>query len=126
MVHFTGMLKKVGVPLQLPEQLDDLRKGVDGLIDGFILEMQQLKTAHANYIDQHLDNQLGTAALRRRLTSREALERTEATGNGFFRLNQEATRMGKITSPYSMVFEELSLKIEAIRTEMASIKEKIR
>lgn len=40
MMRFDEILEKAGVPLQLPEELEDLRKGVDRMIDSFILEMQ--------------------------------------------------------------------------------------
>jgi hypothetical protein len=40
MMHLGTILDQVALPLQLPEHLGSLSKGIDALIDGFIRDMQ--------------------------------------------------------------------------------------
>ena len=121
MVYLESVLERLAAPLALPEELAKLEKRVDGVIDGFIRDLEELRVKHKAYIEQHLQQYFGNSALRAKLIAKERLEKNEATGDCFSRMLQEMGQLGKLESPYKLPADELERRMSAVHQEMAGL-----
>ena len=93
--------------MQLPEQIRRLEQIVSQLIDGFIKQMEQVRSDHQQRMKEYIEEQLGGNALRRRLVRREELDKNEATGDHFYSMLREISKITNFASPYSSEGGEL-------------------
>lgn len=88
MIRLKWILENLALPRELPEQLVNLEKSINSLIDGWVKKLQELKSQHEEYIRQFL-RQSGGSALQGRLASGERLDSNISTGDCFRRLVEE-------------------------------------
>lgn len=108
------MLEKAAQPQELPERLASLQKAINSLIDGFIREMEELRSKHQEYIRQFLLKNYSGSALKKRLAGREQLDEAEANGDCFHKPMLELNHKNEGESPYKLSAEELEKRMGSI------------
>jgi hypothetical protein len=68
-----GLRKKLVPPPKLPEAYTKAEKSINGLIDSYIVDLQQLKVRHNEHIDKHINSYRKFEQLRRKLLNGEPL-----------------------------------------------------
>lgn len=125
MGQMVGLLEEISEPLILHEHLKEMQKSIDAMIDGLVLELQQLKVKHQSFVEEQMDKHFGKTALRKRLLTGEALDSVEATGHCFYALLEKHRALKEVGKIYPIAAEELKKQLETVKIEAESICSKI-
>jgi hypothetical protein len=116
-----GLREELSIPPQLPEAYTKAEKSINGLIDSYIADMQQLKVRHNEHIVEHVSSYQKFEQLRRKLLSGEPLNADEATGDTVAKMLKEIKEIGNIANPYCLSGAEVEQRMADVRQSMADI-----
>lgn len=126
MVNLRDLLDKISLPIVVPESIVKMEQHIDTLIDGFIQELQMLRTKHHDYIRKYSEEKSSKHSLRRQLMRSEDLVRTELTGSNLNRMLRDIDSPSvDEDNPYSLPANEMEKRMIAARSDGVDLFSKI-
>jgi hypothetical protein len=116
-----GLRRKLVPPPKLPEAYSKAEKSINGLIDSYIVDLQQLKMRHNEHIDKHVSSYRKFEQLRRKRLNGELLNAGEATGDTVAKMLKEIEETGNLANPYCLSGEKVEQRMAEIRKRMTEI-----
>jgi hypothetical protein len=113
--------KKLVPPPKLSEAYTKAENSINGLIDTFVVDLQQLKVRHNEHIDKHVTSYRKFEQLRRKLLKGEPLNAGEATGDTVAKMLKEIEETCNLANPYYLSCEEVEQRMAQIRKRMTEI-----
>jgi hypothetical protein len=113
------------IPPKLPKAYAKAQKSINGLIDSYVLDLQQLKVRYNEHIGRHVGSYHMFEQLRLKLLTGEPLNAGEATGDAVAKMLKEIKEMGNIANPYCLSGAEVEQRMADIRQSMAEIRKSI-
>jgi hypothetical protein len=102
-------------PSKLPEMYIKAEKSINEFIDNFIVDMQQLKVRHNEYIGKHVSRYRKFEQLRQKLVNGESLNAGEATGDAVAMMLREIKETSSLENPYCLSSAEVEKSMAEFR-----------
>jgi hypothetical protein len=122
MKRLNGLRKKLATSPKLPEAYAKAEKSINGLIDSFIVDIQQIKIRHNEYIEKHVNSYRKFEQLRQKLVNGEPMNKGEATGDTVAQMLKEIEEESNLGNPYCLSGVEVEQCMVDMRQRMTDIR----